>query len=380
MKKMTDTTDRVMENIVDKKTTAKDSKDGKDQKLISNKKVAFTLVYKSRKRGGNAYIDHGEIHLINLNGSGDEKLVNGFCPSWSPNGKEIAYLNDVVDAPSGEYFKKVSIINLKTRKIRNIFEGHRIYFTIKWLNDGKLLVVAQINEKDLSAAYVITRLGTIVTKYPYYPMWSPDGKTILFEDKGNGIDIFATSAKEGSKTIKNLTNLKGDEFPTSISKEGRLIFISEQSRGKRINIMNYNGTNMEILFNIRDEDTGPRWFPDSKRFLYQIHYNTLNDQRSKLAIFNIETMEEQILLKDTYTYSINNWDISPDGKFIVYQENGYRIYVIYTNGAKYLLTKNIDLSILARDESSKEKGYIKVDFYEDGYRSAYTPSLSIQPK
>ena len=181
--------------------------------------------------------DQRQIWTVNADGSNPQKLttLQGYAarPHWLPNGKEIAFLyiegagggGPLLAAPSTTgvidtaiHNQRVALLDLATRKVRQVSPGDLHIYDFDCSPDGKTLVasaapgpgdnnwwIAQIYTVDLAngSALSIYKPSLQVA----IPRWSPDGKSIAFieglmSDEGfHGGDLFTISA-----TGQGLTN------------------------------------------------------------------------------------------------------------------------------------------------------------------------------
>jgi dipeptidyl aminopeptidase/acylaminoacyl peptidase len=181
--------------------------------------------------------DQRQLWTVNADGSNPQKLttLQGYAarPRWLPNGKEIAFLyiegagggGPLLAAPSTTgvidtaiHNQRVALLDLATRKVRQVSPGDLHIYDFDCSPDGKTLVasaapgpgdnnwwIAQIYTVDLAngSALSIYKPSLQVA----IPRWSPDGKSIAFieglmSDEGfHGGDLFTISA-----TGQGLTN------------------------------------------------------------------------------------------------------------------------------------------------------------------------------
>jgi Tol biopolymer transport system component len=170
-----------------------------------------------------------EIYSMNSDGSAQRRLTystedGAFLPSWSPNGRKIAYLN-----------------------ITNILDP---YYHLKVMNaDGS-------NQTTLTTVFYS---GT-----RYALSWSPDGTKIAFNSAG---DIHAINV-DGSNLV-NLTNHPAHDGEPSWSPDGsQIAFTSNRTTlPYGIHIMNADGSNVQ-QYGTGNFSFAPKWSPDGERLLF----------------------------------------------------------------------------------------------------------------
>jgi Tol biopolymer transport system component len=205
---------------------------------------------------------------MNDDGGTQRKLVDGaiFRPSWSPNGKEIAFVDDSE--------KRVHVINIETGASRTLLGQTGCAASDPgWTPDDRGIVYVykcpDFQPGDWRIAVMDARDGghsSDLFAQQYFAVWSPDGKAVAVE--GN-LEV------DGGKTVHGLficrenrsnCRLLSDHpgmYP-SWSPNGRLI-VRHLSDGIWV-----NPVNGEQAFKVpgTDEGEGPTWAPDSAHIAF----------------------------------------------------------------------------------------------------------------
>ncbi|HEX2906139.1 MAG TPA: hypothetical protein VHO69_04720 [Phototrophicaceae bacterium] len=135
-----------------------------------------------------------EIYTVNPDGTDLQRLTQNdsadLSPSWSPDGKQIAFFSDVAST----FYSDIFVMNT---------------------DGGNLINLTNTPQQD-----------------ELFPIWSPDGKQIVFSRKiiPDEVAIFVMNAD--GKNVTQITEAgNGGNFPASWSPDGtQIAFIS--SRGK----------------------------------------------------------------------------------------------------------------------------------------------------
>jgi Tol biopolymer transport system component len=253
--------------------------------------AAKEKLYVTSMDGG---FDKMAITAMNADGSGRTKIKTpegiALDPMPSPDGKRIAFT--LMDQKTMRAEIYVANADGSDAKKVTASEEKEIAFGASWSPDGKRLAYSQMKTpengppKDMPLM-VCDADGKNAKKIGegIMPVWSPDGKSILYTvlNFGGDFDPHLHVIDADGKNAKQL--LKAKSMMGAFSPDGkRIVYISAKD-GKQemphIHVCNPDGSDPKQLTSA--EDTGelsPRWSADGKR----IFFNRMKKQGAPMNI------------------------------------------------------------------------------------------------
>ncbi len=188
-------------------------------------------------------------------------------------------------------------------------------FQVKYfdINAGRI-AFAFINEKvkdiyvldfkDLSVEPVVTSPGDDEA-----PMFSPDGRKLLFQSTMTGRPKIFIANSDGSD-VQQVTTGDGDDENPSWSPDGKkVVFQSTRGgQGSDIYIINADGTGLKALTSTRKKNVGPRWSPRGDEMLYA---SNTEWPGWDIIVHNLKTNTAKVMTKGLASYTRPYWH--PDG-------------------------------------------------------------------
>ena len=226
-------------------------------------------------RDGHVHVIHGwptyEIYVMDADGGNQQNLTNDpkddRSPSWSPDGKRIAFhSNRDKDNPGNT---DIYVMDADGGNLQKLTENPNEDEYPSWSPDGKRVAFMSVREGRNHNIYVMDADGgnlqklTENLKNNWFPSWSPDGKRIAFASDRKGdlvnFEIYVMDADGGNQ--QRLTENRRDDWSPSWSPDGeRIAFMSHRDGNREIYVMDADGGNQQNLTNNPHEDWSPSWF------------------------------------------------------------------------------------------------------------------------
>jgi Tol biopolymer transport system component len=243
--------------------------------------VLSAAVESSSSPGGRIAFSSGsqsssDVYVANPDGSGVRRLTNGraheFDPSWSPDGRKIAYRRETATGAPDIY-----VMNADGSEKRNITKGAASQgISPRWSPDGRKIAFASIRgRRSFTQLWTMNADGTHQRRLSgvngEYPDWSPDGRKLAFDHmvSSNDWDIWLVNADgSGAKPVVAWRGSK--EQGAAWSPDGEWIAF-QSTRGSddglpHIWVTRADGSAGRQLTNAVGER--PVWSPDGSQVLF----------------------------------------------------------------------------------------------------------------
>jgi len=237
---------------------------------------------------------HREIFIMDYDGFGARQLTFeqslALFPSWSPDGKKIAYLS---------------------------YQGDRPHIQIRSVTDGLPLGGFRFSQGTTSS-----------------PVFSPSGEQLAFcsSKDSNSMQLYVADLR--TQRIRQLTNARSviHTSPRWNPRTGREIaFISDRSGTPQIYTVDVDGGEPRRLLALGGLADSPAWSPDGR----YIAFSWQPPEASGYDIFAMDIATRQTVQLTSGPGNNESPTWSPDGRHLAFQSNRtgrFEIYLIHIDG------------------------------------------------
>ena len=221
-----------------------------------------------------------EINVVDHKGKLTRRLTyipgDDRTPLWSPDGQDLAFISNQ-DGNAEVYLMTAD----GGRAVRITAEepDDRIG---DWSPDGVWLAFARGGPSDERGLWLRNPDGVnlvhLTTENDFDPVWSPNGKHIVFvRDADGNLDLFlASRLKDGTwqdeVQLTRLTQHEEDDLAPAWSPDGDFVaFVSFRDGNGEIYIMESDGSRQLRLTTNGADDLGPVWSPDGNQMAFVSH-------------------------------------------------------------------------------------------------------------
>lgn len=230
---------------------------------------ATRLIYVSVTRNPTGK-DYFRLTLADSDGARPIVLLESrepiMSPSWSPDGKQVAYVSFETDRPA--IFRQV----LATGEREQLTNFRGLNSSPAWSPDGNTLamVLSKDGSPDVYLMDLASRRLTRVTNHyaiDTEPSWMPDGRSFLFtSDRGGRPQIYRYDLRSG--LTERVTFEGSYNARARVAQDGRNVVLVHQSDGQfQIAIHDLVTNRLQVLTNT-ELDESPSIAPNGSMVLY----------------------------------------------------------------------------------------------------------------
>jgi serine/threonine-protein kinase len=254
-----------------------------------------------------------------------------FAPRVSPDGKRVAYFQ----ARPRSRVTDVWVYEVdRQNSTRLTLEGWSVWPV--WAPDGKSLLVSNITSGIENLARLradgsgaLERLTT--SKYPQSPAsWSAFGNVVAFVETHKAINQIWVLPMDGGYEPKLFLQAPFSLSHPDFSPDGRwLAYVSAESGANEVYVQPYPGPGDKIRVST-DRGNGPVWAKTGRELFYRRNINVNNNVMVQTMLVDIDTTgsfhanKPRVLFEGQYGQAtpLRGYDIAPDGQRFIMTTRG----------------------------------------------------------
>jgi eukaryotic-like serine/threonine-protein kinase len=283
------------------------------------------------------------IYVMEATGENARLVVaGGYHPSWSPDGKEIAYSTAGRDVPSTRTttISAIWVVHLETGAKRLLTETDAMQPS--WSPNGQRIAYwfmpPNVGRSDIATVASGGGPPVLVTKDAstnWNPVWSPDGHFLYFaSDRSGNMSFWRVAVEE--ETGRVLGEPEAVVTPAafnrhlSFSRDGKRLLYVQTSEQSNIRAVEFNSQSEKIVgqpFWVTRGDrrvVRPELSPDGRQFVMRVPRRSQDD----LAVVNRDGTNWRDLTNDRFFDRYPRW--SPDGRRIAFASDRSGNYEIWS--------------------------------------------------
>jgi len=290
----------------------------------------------------------GGLFLMGATGESVRRLADfGWNPSWSPDGREVAFatlpvFHSPFDRPAKSELWAVEVASGRTRRISpgDAVQpswspgGHRIAY---WgLPDGS-------SQRDIWTVPARGGEPVAVTRdeaVDWNPVWSPDGAWLYFSsNRGGSMNLWRVAIDERSGAVtgepERVTTPATYAHDLAFSRDGnRLVYVSTLVEQELLRIPfdpatgRNTGPAEPVIRDLRGASF-PQVSPDGRWLVY-----TRSQQQEDVVLSTLDGGEQRTLTDDPARDRFARW--SPDGERVAFysdRDGGYEVWIVDRDGS-----------------------------------------------
>jgi Tol biopolymer transport system component len=271
-----------------------------------------------------------DLYIMNADGSGQTRLSHptGFTAwsgDWSPDGNQVVVsLTETSTLNTPESNSALYIMNADGSEARQLTDMAGSEYLPSWSPDGKTIAFVGQNGDNTAVIYTINSDGgdiktlTDGTSAVYMPVWSPDSQQILFTSNPTGTDYLYVMNADGGD-VREVVNQGLYNWGAHWSPDGKqIVFNSYRDDNTDLYSINADGTGETRLTTNPANELMPSWSPDGEYIVFSSTQDEVTD------IYRIKPDGSDLTNISNNPALVNQYPVwSPDGSKILYTSNPY---------------------------------------------------------
>ncbi|NDJ85409.1 MAG: hypothetical protein GYB66_05955 [Chloroflexi bacterium] len=259
------------------------------------------------------------IWLIDPDGSNPRELINcepGACgrPSWSPDGRLLAYERQERATTGGMGPSRVWLYDMETGETAPAFEDSQVLgYWATWAPAGRILSFYDSNINGIQVVNLDTQdIRVIETELPEHWSFSPDGTALAFtdlrrEEQWYYAQIWQARVVGDSRTREPLLDNPQEDQEPMWSPDGDYLAFRRRAvdgdQGSGWQVMLYHPTSgalEQLTSGTNYTSRNLRWHPNGDYLLFQRYNLNVSNAQAEIWIYNHASGDVRMLAADAF--------------------------------------------------------------------------------
>ncbi len=267
--------------------------------------------------------DQGDVYTMELDGSNVERLTENplfeYVLSWSPDGRRIAfdvrYRDENVILAMNDDGERMILLTAEGYEREPDWspDGERIAYA-GWSDDTESYEIFVMDVDGGNA----TQVSSDSTGDVYVPRWSPDGTRLAYDFtplNGQG-DIYVINA-DGTNPRRLTTDPANDTWPVWSPDGKKILFDSRRDGDIELYVMNADGTNLrQLTSNYGVADMDGCWSLDGKKIVFVSDRDTPGHETTELYMMDSDGGNVVRLTENDANEAVPQWAPRKQGVYV----------------------------------------------------------------
>jgi len=213
-----------------------------------------------------------DLYAVDYDGEGLLRLtanrVLNFCPSWSPDGSQIAFTS------YREHLQGLFILDTTRGTVSQIIAQKGLNFGADWHPDGKELLVS-LSRSGNPEIYRVSPRGQIIKRLTVSsaieisPSWAPGGRRLVFTSDRSGSPQLYMIDSDGANRRRLTFEGRYNDSAVWSPRGDKIAYATREGNTTQIVVLQSTGEDRRVVTDSRWRNCeDPSWAPDGRHLVF----------------------------------------------------------------------------------------------------------------